>query len=121
MVLLSPTEFFTANVGCCTEQSDHISKRLLQRVKSYAIQQNNGICDIRAILLYTKHKVLCANPNNVLIHKWIQKNKPNQYKKKISSMKRREKRKGRKKQRRKSLKCKNTKPNMNDDELFFHS
>ncbi|KAE8636386.1 hypothetical protein XENTR_v10002968 [Xenopus tropicalis] len=106
-------EFFSGSISCCTEHSDQISRGLLQRVRKFEIQQNNGLCNIRAVVLYTKHKVLCANPDNVLLNQWIEKRKGKEKKKKNISWGSKKKRKGKKK-RGKSIKRKNRKPTKKD-------
>ncbi|KAM4709077.1 C-C motif chemokine 28 [Discoglossus pictus] len=67
--------FSSSNVSCCTELGNHMPKRLLQRVKKYEIQKNNGICDLQAIVLYTKRKIFCMNPQNPTLQKWIEMKK----------------------------------------------
>ncbi|OCU02557.1 C-C motif chemokine 28 [Xenopus laevis] len=107
-------EFFSGSISCCTEHSDKVSQGLLQRVRKFEIQQNNGICNIRAVVLYTKHKALCVNPNNVLLNEWIEKQKGKGKKKKNNSWGSKKKKKGRKKHRGKNLKRKNRKPTKKD-------
>ncbi|KAM4809537.1 C-C motif chemokine 28 [Rhinophrynus dorsalis] len=104
LCLLYLSEAFSASsVSCCTELGDHIPKRMLRRAKSYKIQQSNGICNLRAIVLYTKHKILCVNPKNRIIKKWIQKKERDKIKKKPTGVSKR-KRKQKKKQHKKKSK-----------------
>ncbi|XP_053313927.1 C-C motif chemokine 28 [Spea bombifrons] len=70
--------FINSKIQCCTEYSDRIPKKVLQRVKSYKIQQANGICNLRAVVLYTRHKTLCMNPKNKHVMRWIKKKNKDQ-------------------------------------------
>uniref|UniRef100_UPI00398F19E4 C-C motif chemokine 28-like n=1 Tax=Pristiophorus japonicus TaxID=55135 RepID=UPI00398F19E4 len=59
-------------ISCCTQVSNKVSKRLLKRVKNFAIQ-NDQMCDIRAVVLYVGQKALCAEPDNALLGRWMRK------------------------------------------------
>ncbi|XP_030048960.1 C-C motif chemokine 28 [Microcaecilia unicolor] len=63
--------------SCCTEVANHVSKKLLRRVLRFEMQRAVGICPLPAIVLYTRHKKLCANPKIQLIKKWRKKNDKN--------------------------------------------
>ncbi|XP_005999084.1 C-C motif chemokine 28-like [Latimeria chalumnae] len=62
---------------CCTETSSNISKRLLEKVKTFKIQKQDGVCDIEAVVLYVANRELCADPRNKLLKDWIKQRKSN--------------------------------------------
>ncbi|XP_078533418.1 C-C motif chemokine 28 [Lissotriton helveticus] len=69
-----PSEAFSPNgISCCTEVGDHLSMKALRRVLSCEIQRADGVCDIAAVVLHTKYKILCANPNNKNVKRWMKK------------------------------------------------
>nr|XP_033787732.1 C-C motif chemokine 28 [Geotrypetes seraphini] len=60
--------------SCCTEVANHISKKILRRVLRYEKQTADGICVLSAIILYTRHKKLCAKPKIQLIKQLRKRN-----------------------------------------------
>ncbi|KAJ1210170.1 hypothetical protein NDU88_005538 [Pleurodeles waltl] len=67
-----PSEAFSPNgISCCTEVGNHISKKALSRVLNCEIQRADGVCDIAAVVLHTKHKILCASPNSKHVKRWM--------------------------------------------------
>ncbi|XP_069483332.1 C-C motif chemokine 28 [Ambystoma mexicanum] len=57
-------------ISCCTEVGNHISRKILSRVQRCEIQREDGLCNIAAVVLYTKKKTLCVNPKNKHVRKW---------------------------------------------------
>ncbi|XP_046878827.1 C-C motif chemokine 27a [Hypomesus transpacificus] len=55
--LLIPTQ--AAIPKCCVTVSKNISNKMLKRVKHTA-QQDDGICQIKALILYLDGKKVCA-------------------------------------------------------------
>ncbi|XP_044302823.1 C-C motif chemokine 28 [Varanus komodoensis] len=57
---------------CCTEVAHHIPRRWLRRnVLMFEIQKGGDLCKIPAVILYTRHKKLCASPQNRNVKKWM--------------------------------------------------
>ncbi|KAE8636877.1 hypothetical protein XENTR_v10003182 [Xenopus tropicalis] len=67
-----PTNF----AHCCTEVARRIPRNLLPHVTGMRIQKNNGICNIRAVVLHVNNKQICLDPKNRSLQKWIQKRHP---------------------------------------------
>ncbi|XP_070760600.1 C-C motif chemokine 27a [Enoplosus armatus] len=57
---------------CCITTKRKINPRVLLKVQRWEVQQNNGACDINALLLYVKNRrtPICAHPKvkDVLKH-----------------------------------------------------
>nr|XP_020639270.1 C-C motif chemokine 28 [Pogona vitticeps] len=58
--------------NCCTEVANQIPRRWLRRtVVKFEIQKAGDLCKIPAVVLYTKHKKLCASPQNKNVKRWM--------------------------------------------------
>ncbi|XP_048224203.1 C-C motif chemokine 28 [Perognathus longimembris pacificus] len=57
--------------SCCTEVSQHISRRLLERVNACRIQRADGDCDLAAVVLHVKHRRICVSPHSHTIKQWL--------------------------------------------------
>ncbi|KAK1174427.1 C-C motif chemokine 28-like [Acipenser oxyrinchus oxyrinchus] len=57
--------------SCCSQTGTRIPMRLLKRVNKFDIQKSDGICDIKAVILYYRRKKFCADPENNSLKKWI--------------------------------------------------
>ncbi|KAL0965526.1 hypothetical protein UPYG_G00282460 [Umbra pygmaea] len=47
---------------CCTGTSRNIPLKILKRVERCYFQNNDGACDIKALVLLTNKKKYCAHP-----------------------------------------------------------
>ncbi|XP_036894362.1 C-C motif chemokine 28 [Sturnira hondurensis] len=57
--------------SCCTEVSQHISRRLLERVNVCRIQRADGDCDLAAVILHVKRRRICASPHSRIVKQWM--------------------------------------------------
>ncbi|KAF6123482.1 C-C motif chemokine ligand 28 [Phyllostomus discolor] len=57
--------------SCCTEVSQHISRRLLQRVSVCHIQRADGDCDLAAVILHIKRRRICVSPHSRTVKQWM--------------------------------------------------
>nr|XP_004664970.1 C-C motif chemokine 28 [Jaculus jaculus] len=57
--------------SCCTEVSQHISRRLLGRVNSCRIQRADGDCDLSAVILHIRRRRVCVSPHNHVLKQWM--------------------------------------------------
>ncbi|XP_075432021.1 C-C motif chemokine 28 [Ascaphus truei] len=98
------------NVNCCTEVSQDITDVILERVLGFELQESDGICNLRAVRLYTRRKTLCANPDHTIVKNWMEQKRDVKPKKKGAGRKEirqqgkqnnRQKRKRQRKQKRK--------------------
>ncbi|XP_051950984.1 C-C motif chemokine 28-like [Xyrauchen texanus] len=58
--ILTSTEGGIPN--CCVKLSKNIPKHLLLQVSRYEIQTRYGACDMDAVIIHLKGKILCAHP-----------------------------------------------------------
>ncbi|XP_062984173.1 C-C motif chemokine 28 [Elgaria multicarinata webbii] len=57
---------------CCTEVAHFVPRSWLRRsVVKFEIQQGGDLCKIPAVILHTRHKKLCASPQNKNVKKWM--------------------------------------------------
>ncbi|XP_043930113.1 C-C motif chemokine 28-like [Protopterus annectens] len=73
VILFCTAEAIHISANCCTEVSKDATKTLLRRVKEYQIQKQDGICDIKAVVLHHKSKMYCVDPEGKNIRKWLKK------------------------------------------------
>ncbi|XP_067838208.1 C-C motif chemokine 27-like [Heptranchias perlo] len=59
-------------INCCTQVYNKINTRLLRRVIKFEIQ-GDQICDIKAVVLYTRLRTICADPDNAVLGMWLVK------------------------------------------------
>ncbi|XP_045695812.1 C-C motif chemokine 28 isoform X2 [Phyllostomus hastatus] len=57
--------------SCCTEVSQRISRRLLQRVNVCRIQRADGDCDLAAVILHVKRRRICVSPHSRTVKQWM--------------------------------------------------
>ncbi|XP_037020322.2 C-C motif chemokine 28 [Artibeus jamaicensis] len=57
--------------SCCTEVSQHISRRLLERVNVCRIQRADGDCDLAAVILHFKRRRICVSPHSRTVKQWM--------------------------------------------------
>ncbi|XP_059379639.1 C-C motif chemokine 28-like [Carassius carassius] len=60
IIILTSTEV-DAIPSCCLTVTKKISKRMLKSVSRHMIQNRSGGCDIDALVLFTKNKIICAD------------------------------------------------------------
>ncbi|XP_073467709.1 C-C motif chemokine 27 [Aquarana catesbeiana] len=66
-------------MSCCTQLAKHLPKNLLKNVTKVRFQKRDGICNLRAIVLYVGKKQKCMDPNNKALIAWIKKVRPAKY------------------------------------------
>ncbi|XP_040191559.1 C-C motif chemokine 27 [Rana temporaria] len=66
-------------VSCCTKLAKHIPKNLLKNVMKVRFQKRDGLCNLRAIVLYVGRQQKCVDPNNKALIGWIKKARPAKY------------------------------------------
>ncbi|XP_077058833.1 C-C motif chemokine 25b [Siphateles boraxobius] len=54
--------------NCCLKYIVGVRKSMRRNIKSYRVQETDGGCNIRAIVLKLKRKTLCADPRQ----QWVQ-------------------------------------------------
>ncbi|XP_075596657.1 C-C motif chemokine 28 [Balearica regulorum gibbericeps] len=76
-VVVSQTSetLFPGAFNCCTEISDEIPGRILQRVERFDIQKAAGLCHLEAVILYIEGRKFCVSPRIRKVKKWMKKNK----------------------------------------------
>ncbi|XP_066567672.1 C-C motif chemokine 28 [Amia ocellicauda] len=57
--------------SCCVETASSIPPGLLRKVKRVQIQTDDGLCDIKAVIVHINGKKLCLNPSMKIIQKWL--------------------------------------------------
>ncbi|XP_048451336.1 C-C motif chemokine 28-like [Rhincodon typus] len=57
--------------NCCTRVSNKINLRMLKSVKSFEIQHQRA-CTIKAVILHMARCIICIDPNNAALQKWMQ-------------------------------------------------
>ncbi|XP_032872920.1 C-C motif chemokine 28 [Amblyraja radiata] len=60
-------------ISCCTRVSSKVSRKLLNKVKHFKIQDNQ-ICDIKAVILHKGSLRLCVDSNNQQLKRWMSRN-----------------------------------------------
>uniref|UniRef100_A0A8C8RAU2 C-C motif chemokine n=1 Tax=Pelusios castaneus TaxID=367368 RepID=A0A8C8RAU2_9SAUR len=75
VVHTSEATLFPVVFNCCTEVSQHVPRRLLQKVQKFEIQKDDGVCNLQAVILYVNHKRLCVSTQNKNIKKWMKRNR----------------------------------------------
>ncbi|NXJ00973.1 CCL28 protein, partial [Psophia crepitans] len=86
-IVITFSALFPGAFSCCTEISDEIPGRILQRVQRFEIQKADGLCHLEAAILYIKGRKFCVNPRNRKFKKWRQKNKHKIHRKKLHGRK----------------------------------
>ncbi|XP_005999079.1 C-C motif chemokine 28-like [Latimeria chalumnae] len=78
VTILAVMEYLEAipmsHMNCCTQVSNSVTKSLLRKVERVQIQDHDGICHMKAMVLHIKGRKLCVNPRNKLLLKWLRKN-----------------------------------------------
>ncbi|NXP43948.1 CCL28 protein, partial [Heliornis fulica] len=81
---------FHGAFSCCTEISNGIPRRILQRVEKFEIQKADGLCHLEAIILHVKGRKFCVSPRvHQLVENWMKikhknlRNKPHDRKQRI--------------------------------------
>ncbi|XP_067401774.1 C-C motif chemokine 28 [Emydura macquarii macquarii] len=75
VVHTSEATLFPVAFNCCTEVSQHVSRKLLKEVLQFEIQKDDGVCNLPAVILYVKQKKLCVSTQNKNIKKWMKRNR----------------------------------------------
>ncbi|KAM5330038.1 C-C motif chemokine 28 [Glossophaga mutica] len=71
-VALCPSEaILPIASSCCTEVSQHIPRRLLERVNVCRIQRADGDCDLAAVILHLKRRRICVSPHSRAVKQWM--------------------------------------------------
>ncbi|XP_024427703.1 C-C motif chemokine 28 [Desmodus rotundus] len=71
-VALCPSEaILPIASSCCTEVSQHVSRRLLGKVNVCRIQRADGDCDLAAIILHVKRRRICVSPHSRTVKQWM--------------------------------------------------
>ncbi|KAM5193769.1 C-C motif chemokine 27 [Mantella aurantiaca] len=60
-------------MACCTQLAKHMPKNLLKNVTKVRFQKKDGLCHLRAIVLYVGKQQKCMDPNNKALKTWIKK------------------------------------------------
>ncbi|XP_068128471.1 C-C motif chemokine 27 [Hyperolius riggenbachi] len=66
----------THSVSCCTKLAKNFPKNLLKQVTKVRFQKKDGVCNLRAIVLYIGNQQKCVDPQNKTVQTWIKKNRP---------------------------------------------
>lgn len=59
--------------SCCTQVSQHVPRRLLERVNVCRVQRADGDCDLAAVILHIRHRRICVSPHSHTIKQWMKK------------------------------------------------
>ncbi|XP_075043139.1 C-C motif chemokine 27 [Mixophyes fleayi] len=75
-IITSPCQGLpTYSISCCTRLAKRIPKNMLKHVTKVRSQKKDGICSLRAIVLYVENKQRCMDPKNKVLQLWLKENK----------------------------------------------
>uniref|UniRef100_A0AAZ1XH45 Chemokine interleukin-8-like domain-containing protein n=1 Tax=Oreochromis aureus TaxID=47969 RepID=A0AAZ1XH45_OREAU len=62
---------------CCMTANKKLRPHMLKKIVRWELQENDGVCDIKALVVFVKgsKKPLCFNPNLKPSHPWFMKKK----------------------------------------------
>ncbi|XP_043930102.1 C-C motif chemokine 28-like [Protopterus annectens] len=73
VILVCTTDAMYIGISCCTQVAKDFNPMQLRHVKQYEIQKQDGICDIKAVVLHYKTKFYCVDPEGKHVKKWLKK------------------------------------------------
>ncbi|XP_043930123.1 C-C motif chemokine 28-like [Protopterus annectens] len=73
VILVCSADAVSVSTNCCTEVSKDAPKKLLRHVKEYQIQKQDGICEIKAVVLHHKTKLYCVDLEGKNVKKWLKR------------------------------------------------
>ncbi|KAJ1211359.1 hypothetical protein NDU88_006719 [Pleurodeles waltl] len=56
---------------CCTELAKTFRHHILKRVRDVTVQNKDGVCNIKAVVLHFKKRTVCVDPENRALLTWL--------------------------------------------------